>query len=84
MYRDGHGYAPGDDDGNGHYCQPVVAVEHKYNDVTCSYLPTPTPLDNYYQCYETNDGEDDDITIITPNTVENSRSKLNDFAEHIK
>ena len=41
---------------------------------------TPIPLDNYYQCYET---YDDDITVITSNTVASSRSRTNEFGERI-
>ena len=41
-----------------------VAVEQKHKALTCLYSLTPTPIDNYHQCYDKYNGNDDDITII--------------------
>ena len=48
-----------------------MALEHKHKALTCLYLLTPTPIDNYYQCYDKYDEDDNDITVITSNLKEN-------------
>ena len=41
-------------------------------------MPIPTPIDNYYKYYETNDEDSDDITIITSNATSMKKSsKIN-------
>ena len=70
MAKDWGGYG-----GHGHHWQAGAAVVPKYNNITCSYLPVPNPIDHYYQCYETHDEDNDDITIITSNDTNMKKIK---------
>ena len=47
-------------------------------------MPIPTPIYNYHKCYETNDEDDDDITIISSNATNMKKSSEIDACEQAK